>query len=71
MSATFKELSRVKASPTTDIVISSVTEGSEVKGFNINNFVTTERYTSFTKGVFIPVGVLEEFGDAVKIALSQ
>lgn len=68
---TFKELGRVQASRATEIVVSQVIEDGEMKGLNINSYVTTAKYTGYTKGIFVPVGAIEEFGELVKTALAQ
>ena len=69
--ATFKKVASVKVNDTTNIVISQVIEAGEVKGFYINNFITSEKYTGPTKGTMIPVAQMPEFKDAVEIALSN
>ena len=67
----FKEVGRVKASNATDIVISRVVESGITKGFNINSFVTTAKYTGFIKGVYVPGELIEQFSELVKKAMSQ
>ena len=57
----FKELARVTVAPNRDIIISEVIEKDEVKGININSYITTEKYTGFTKGTFIPADKMEGF----------
>ncbi len=73
--AIFKEIGQLQVSPATAIVVSQVIVGAvgsgEVKGFNINTFVVSEHFTGYTKGVFIPVDKLEEFGDMIKNVLVQ
>ena len=59
--AKFKEIGRIQASKATDIVLSQVIEGEELKGLNLNTYITTEKYTGFTKGVFVPEACIEEF----------
>ncbi len=68
MAVTFKEVKRVKVTDSKDLVVSQVIDGTEVKGFNINSFITTEKYTGFTKGIMIPAAQVEEFIDALKAA---
>lgn len=58
----FNEIARTKVNEARDIVISKVIEDGEVKGYNINSYVTTNSYTGFTKGgTFVPVDKVEEF----------
>ena len=72
MTAQFKEICRTTVNGTRDIVISKVVEDGEVKGFNINSYVTTNKYTGFTQGgVFVPVEKLQDFGELVKTALAS
>ena len=71
MSATFKEIGRVKASPSTELVLSQVWDGKEMKGLNFNTFITSEKYTGYTKGTLIPAGSMEQFGELVKKALAS
>ncbi len=68
--AKFEEIGRVRVSPTTEAVVSIVSKvdptpdnpnNMGVTGININNFVTTERYTGYTRGVFIPTDKVVEF----------
>ena len=71
MSATFKELGRTKANDTTDLVLSAVIDKGELKGWNFNTYIRTERYTGFTKGVFVPEESIEMFGEMVKTAMNS
>lgn len=57
----FKEVARIAVAPARDIVVSEVIENGEVKGLNINSFVTTDKYTGFTKGTFVPAEKIEDF----------
>ena len=62
----FKEIARTTVNDTRDIVVSQVVEDEEVKGYNINSYITTINYTGFSKGgVFVPVEKVEEFKNLV------
>ena len=68
----FKEVTRIEVNKSRDIVASQVIEDGEVKGFNINSFIRTQKYTGFTKdGVFVPVEKIEEFGNMVRVVLAN
>ena len=69
--AQFEEIGRIKVNETRDIVMSKVSEDGQVKGVNINSYITTQKYTGFTKdGVFVPEDRIEEFGEMVKRVLA-
>ena len=56
-----EEIGRIKKSDTTEIVI-KVDEFRGEKGVNIREYITTERYTGFTKqGTRIPVNKWRDF----------
>lgn len=59
----FVEASRLRVSDSTEVVLSMVVpnEDGEVSGVNINTHVVSNRYTGFTKGVFIPTDKVEDF----------
>lgn len=59
----FVESSRLRVSDSTEVVLSMVVpkEDGEVSGVNLNTFVTSDKYTGFTKGVFIPTDKMEDF----------
>lgn len=61
VTAIFKEVKRLTVAPNRDIVVSELIEKDELKGLNINCYVTTEKYTGFTKGTFVPVEKIAEF----------
>ena len=70
--AQFKEIARTTVNSARDIVASQVIEDGEVKGINFNSFVRTVKYTGFTTGgVFVPVEILAEFGELVKVVLEN
>lgn len=60
-----EEIGRIKKSDSTDIVI-RVDEFNREKGVTIREYVTSERYTGFTKqGTRIPADKWEEFKELV------
>lgn len=59
----FKELHRIKINDKADLVVSSCTDKGLMVGVNINKYITSEKYTGYTKGVLIPVDKLKEFTD--------
>jgi len=65
-----EEIGRIKKSDSTEIVVKIDDYGGE-KGVTIREFLTTERYTGFTKqGTRIPVDKWKEFKELVdKISL--
>ena len=66
MATKFVEIARVNVADNRDIVISNVMEDGNLKGININSFVTTMKYTGYTKGTFIPVDKVHDFVTAVR-----
>jgi hypothetical protein len=62
--AEFDEIGRVKVSPTTDVVLSTVCKDGNIVGINVNTFVSMNRYTGYTRGVFIPN---DKIGDFAKL----
>ena len=65
MGATFKEIGRVRASESTELVLSEVIDNGATKGINFNTFITSDSYTGFTKGTLIPVAAIKEFAGLV------
>jgi len=65
-----EEIGRIKKSESTEIVVKVDDYGGE-KGVTIREFLTSERYTGFTKqGTRIPVGKWKEFKELIdKISL--
>lgn len=61
MATEFKEIGRVSLSDKRDIIVSQVLESSELKGININSYISTPKYTGFTKGTFIPKENIQDF----------
>ncbi len=61
-----QEIGRIKKGPTTEIVIKVDDYGGE-KGVTIREFITSEKYTGFTKqGTRIPADKWEEFKKVVE-----
>lgn len=52
--AEFEEIGRQKLNDTTQLVISTVRANGEITGMNINTYITSQSYTGYAKGVFIP-----------------
>jgi len=61
MGAEFKELARLQVSDATEIVASQVIVNGAVTGFNINPYITSAKYTGFSKGIFVPADKMSEF----------
>jgi hypothetical protein len=59
--AIFTEIGRVAITDKKSIVVSSVERDGVFAGININGFISTERYTGYSKGVFIPADKVAEF----------
>ncbi len=58
----FKEIGRIKISASSDIVLSSVVDSEgRLAGYSISKFVTTDKYTGFTKSILISADRLHEF----------
>lgn len=59
----FVEASRLRVSDSTEVVLSMVVpkDDGEVNGVNINTYVTSNRYTGFSKGIFIPSDKVDDF----------
>lgn len=64
----FVEVSRLRVSDSTEVVLSQVVpnDDGEVSGVNINTYITSNRYTGFAKGVFIPTDKVEDFKKLVE-----
>lgn len=59
----FVEVSRVRVSDSTEVVLSQVVPNDDgvVSGVNINTYITSNRYTGFTKGIFVPTDKVDDF----------
>lgn len=65
--AQFKEVARFMVNEARDIVASQVIENGVVKGYNINSYIRTAKYTGFAAGgCFVPTDKLPEFVKFVK-----
>lgn len=65
--ASFEELGRIRVSKATELVVSTVAREGGVVGININSYITTPKFTGWTKGTFVPADKLTEFAKLVVI----
>jgi len=56
----FKEIKRIKLTDKADLVISKATDKGEFAGVTICRYITTEKYTGFTKATLIPAANIKE-----------
>ncbi len=61
MERTFKEIGRLQTTDSVEVVLSEVYRDKELQGFSITKYVTSEKYTGWSKGIFIPEDLLIEF----------
>ena len=61
MESPFKEIGRLQTSDAVEIVLSGVYRDDKLTGYSLNKYVTSEQYTGFGKGVYIPEDLLIEF----------
>lgn len=61
MDSPFKEIARLRTSNMVEVVLSEVYYDDKLTGYSLNKYVTTEEYTGFSKGVYIPEDLLIEF----------
>jgi len=61
MQGTFKEVGRLRTTDTTELVLSEVHSGEKLRGYAVSKYVTSEEYTGWSKGIFIPEDLLIEF----------
>lgn len=59
--ADFKELGRIRTTDASELVFSEVHRDGKLVGFSLNRYVTSEAFTGFTKGIFIPEDLFIEF----------
>lgn len=59
--AEFKEITRVRISDSVEVIFSEVHRDGKLTGYTLNKYITTEQYTGFTKGIFIPDDMLTDF----------
>lgn len=59
--AEYKEIGRVRVSDKVEVVLSEVHRNDKLQGFSLNKYVTSDEYTGFGKGVFIPDDKLIDF----------
>jgi len=62
MPGEFKEVNRLETSDSSAIVLSELRDGKELKGWVLNKWITSEKYTGFVKGgIMIPEEQLTDF----------
>ena len=66
--AEFTELGRIEVSDKKSLVVSSVIKDGVTLGININNFISSAKYTGYSKGVFIPT---DKVADMIKLINSK
>ena len=57
----FKEVGRIVVSDTTEVVLSELHNDDKLIGYTINKYVTSEKFTGFAKGAYIPVDMMIDF----------
>jgi len=57
----FTELGRLQTTDSTQIVLSQVYRDGSCQGLSISKFITTDKYTGFGKGVYIPLADSPDF----------
>ncbi len=67
--AVFIQVGTVKVNETTTLVCSKVTEDGVTKGFNLNSYINSAKYKGFTKGTFVPAGLIDQYIDMLKAAV--
>jgi len=61
MATEFKEIGRIRTSDSVEVVLSELYRDGKHVGFSLNKYVTSEEYTGFGKGVYIPEDLFIEF----------
>jgi len=56
----FKEIKRIKLTEKADLVISEARDKGVLAGVTICRYITTEKYTGFTKATLIPTENIKE-----------
>ncbi len=57
----FKELGRLPISDSTTLVLSETKKEDRVIGLSVTKYIVSEKYTGFSKGIYIPEDSLIEF----------
>ena len=57
----FKQVGSIVSSDTTEVILSEFRRNGKLVGYYINKYVTTEKFTGYTKGIFIPIDELTSF----------
>ncbi len=63
----FAEIGKVEISDKKSIVVSSVERDGVFAGININGFISTPRYTGYSKGVFVPADKVAAFASLINL----
>ena len=61
----FTEIGKVEISDKKSIMVASVERNGVFAGININGFISTERYTGYSKGVFVPADKVAVFAQLI------
>ena len=62
----FKEVGRIKVSPSVSVIVSKTLKDGELTGYSISKFIDTEDYQGFAKGIFVPKDQYPEFLKLIK-----
>ena len=57
----FKEIGRVRTSDSIEVVLSELYRDGKFRGYSITKYVTSDEYTGWSKGVFIPEDMIIDF----------
>jgi len=57
----FKEIGRLKASNTTEVVVSELHRANKIAGYTVTRYIKSEEYEGWSKGVFVPLDRMVEF----------
>ena len=57
----FKEVGRVRTSDSTEVVLSELYRDRKFTGYSITKYVTSDEYTGWSKGVYIPEDMIIDF----------
>ena len=66
----FREVGRIKVSPSVSVILSKTFRGEELTGYSLNKYINADDYKGYAKGIFIPIGQYPEFLKLVKDAES-
>ena len=57
----FKEIKRLRISDSTELILSEAYRGKDLRGYSISKYIISEKYTGYSRGIFIPEDLLYEF----------